>query len=78
MSDAAGEPADGLHFLRLAKMLLALAQGLLGQLALGNVVHRQQNHLEMIDAAAPEHQAPAPHAWKILLDFEVRERVAAL
>ena len=25
VSDAAGEPADGLHFLRLAKMLLALA-----------------------------------------------------
>ena len=43
-------------------MLLALAQGLLGQFALGDVVHRQQNHLEMIDAAAPEHQAPAPCA----------------
>jgi len=39
---------------------------------------RQQNHLEMIDAAAPEHQASPPDRWKILLDFEVVEREAAL
>ena len=67
VSDAAGEPADGLHFLGLAKMVLALAQGLLGQFAFRNIVNRQQNHLEMIEMAASEDQAPAPHARKILL-----------
>jgi hypothetical protein len=32
----------------------------------------------MMDAAAAEHQDPVPHRWKIPLDFEVRERDAAL
>ena len=32
----------------------------------------------MMDAAAPEHQDPVPDSWKIPLDFEVRERDAAL
>ena len=35
--DAAGEPADRLHLLRLAQLLLGLAQRLLGALALGDV-----------------------------------------
>ena len=78
VSDAAGEPADGLHFLGLAQMLLASVEGLLGQPALGNVVHRQQDHAEMMDAAAPEHQDPVPDGGKIPLDFEVGERGAAL
>ncbi len=45
---------------------------------LGNVVHCQQNHFEIIDAAGADHQAPVSQGWKILLDFEVRERVGAL
>jgi hypothetical protein len=32
----------------------------------------------MIDAAAPDHQIPSPHVWKILLDLEIREGVGSL
>src|SRR5438874_1880673 len=78
VSDAAGEPAHRLHFLGLTKVLLAPLQGLLCHFAFGDVVHRQQYHFEMIDAAAPDHQAAASHNGKILFDFKVGERVAAL
>ena len=37
MGDAAGELADGLHLLRLAELLLAGAEGVLGCLALGDL-----------------------------------------
>ena len=54
-------------------MLLGLAKGILRQPALGNVVHRQQDHVEVMDAAAREYQDPVPHRGKIPLDFEIRE-----
>jgi len=39
VSDAAGKPADGLHFLRLCEDAFALTQSLLGHFVLGNIVH---------------------------------------
>src|SRR6476646_10718054 len=59
-------------------MFLAFAYGLLGKFALSNVVDCQQNHPKMIDAAASDHQSPAPHVRKILIDLEIREGVGAL
>ena len=76
--NAAGQPADGLHLLGLANMLLASVEGILGQPALGDVVHRQHDHAELMDAAAPQHEGPVPDSWKVPLDFGVRERGAAL
>lgn len=37
MRDPAGEPADGLHLLRVPELLLRTMQGLLGPLALGEI-----------------------------------------
>src|ERR1035441_852036 len=59
-------------------MLLTPEQSLRGVLALAHVLHRQQDHLEMFDAAAAEHQESAPHAGKVALDFEAGKRDAAM
>ena len=69
MSDTAGQSSDGLHFLRLTKMIFAFAQGLLRQFALGNVVNRQQNHFQMVEMAASDDQALAPQPQEILLEL---------
>ena len=49
MGDAAREPPDGLHLLRLTKLLLALRQGGLGALAVGNVQKLEHHHLFAIE-----------------------------
>jgi hypothetical protein len=57
-------------------MLFVALESLLGESVLGDVIHRQQDHVEIIDAATANYQVPPAESVKILLNFEIRERDA--
>ena len=78
MSDPAGEPANGLNLLGLAQMLLTLVQSVLGELAIADVLHRQEDHPKMLDAAAAGSQVFVPHAREVALEFDAWESDPAM
>ena len=69
--DAAGEPADGLHLLRLAQLLLAFVERLLGQPA---IVHFAEQALPLLEEA-PHHAREL--AEFVALRLQPRQRAPA-